>query len=360
MVLWCRQHKWMGFAPQEATLIQIVGAVCTLHNIEHVRRPPKITYISFYRPQWWLRHHRPHPQSYTTSWIPDKLLPQQSSWCTYQETGSLTNFFRDKAVDVSTKKLIFVAIPVNTVLHGCEYWVLKTEHTMRKLGVCYHHLMWRIFGIYIQRVEHDRIKNEEHIHKKINVTGIIHTIRLCQFNWLGKLASQPNSSCLHGFSQAIVTERNVWRSRWIKHTQRLVGLAQSHNLFNVISIALWSWCTWKACRRFPTVSLFAFSVVFACSSASPVIFSVIDLPYDGLNKSWRRCGLYLCWYTSLRMPFSFSFLQIPWYNNLQRRRQIMYGWFRLFEEECNNCVAVVHNYNLFLQSSHPLPSIARN
>jgi hypothetical protein len=38
MVL-CRQHKWMGFAPEEATLIQIVPVVCTLDNIvEHVRR----------------------------------------------------------------------------------------------------------------------------------------------------------------------------------------------------------------------------------------------------------------------------------------------------------------------------------
>jgi hypothetical protein len=33
-----RQHKWMGFAPEEATLIQIVRAVCTLDDIEHVRR----------------------------------------------------------------------------------------------------------------------------------------------------------------------------------------------------------------------------------------------------------------------------------------------------------------------------------
>jgi hypothetical protein len=41
MVL-CRQHKWMGLAPEEATLIQIVRAVCTLDDIryvvEHVRR----------------------------------------------------------------------------------------------------------------------------------------------------------------------------------------------------------------------------------------------------------------------------------------------------------------------------------
>jgi hypothetical protein len=55
-----------------------------------------------------------------------------------QQIGALTNYFLNKAVDLHTKTMIFLAIPVNNVLHGCESWSLKADH-IQKLGVFYHH-----------------------------------------------------------------------------------------------------------------------------------------------------------------------------------------------------------------------------
>jgi hypothetical protein len=54
-----------------------------------------------------------------------------------QQVGGLTNFFLNKAVDLFTKKLIFLAISVNAVLHGCESWALTAQH-INKLQVFFH------------------------------------------------------------------------------------------------------------------------------------------------------------------------------------------------------------------------------
>ena len=108
-----------------------------------------------------------------------------------QQVGGLMNFFLNKDVDHFTKKLIFLAYPVNTVLHGCESWALKAQH-INKLQVFFHRSIRRILGINMHRVEHDHIKNE-HIRNFFGVADIIDEIRLRQFHWLGKLGRQPDS-----------------------------------------------------------------------------------------------------------------------------------------------------------------------
>jgi hypothetical protein len=108
-----------------------------------------------------------------------------------QKVRGLTNFFLNKAVDLFTNKLIFLAIPVNTVLRGCESWALKAQH-INKLQVFFHQLIRRILGINMRRVEHDRIKNEN-IHIFFGVADIIDSIRSRQFQWLRKLTRQPDS-----------------------------------------------------------------------------------------------------------------------------------------------------------------------
>jgi hypothetical protein len=100
-----------------------------------------------------------------------------------QQVGGLTNFFLNKAVELFTKKLIFLAIPVNTVLYGYESWALKAQHISNKLRVFFHRSICRILGINMRRVEHNRIKNE-HIRNCFWCTGIIDSIRPRQFRWL--------------------------------------------------------------------------------------------------------------------------------------------------------------------------------
>jgi hypothetical protein len=38
----------------------------------------------------------------------------------------------------------------------------------------------------------------------------------------------------------------------------------------------------------------------------------------------------------------------------------LYGWFRLFEDRCRNCVGLGTDYYLFLQSNHRVPKDPRN
>ncbi len=44
-----------------------------------------------------------------------------------QQVGDLMPFFRNKAVDRDTKRPIFLAIPVNNVPYGCEFWALEAD-----------------------------------------------------------------------------------------------------------------------------------------------------------------------------------------------------------------------------------------
>jgi hypothetical protein len=88
--------------------------------------------------------------------------------------------------------MIFLAIPVSTVLHGCESWARNAQH-INKLQVFFHQSIRRILCIDKWRVEHERIKNE-YIHNFFSVAeDIIDSIRLRQLQWLGKLERQPDS-----------------------------------------------------------------------------------------------------------------------------------------------------------------------
>jgi hypothetical protein len=107
-----------------------------------------------------------------------------------QQVGALTSFFRNKAVDMDTKRQIFLAIPANTALYGCESWALKAHHR-RKLTSFYHKSIRRILGISMHRVEKDHIKNE-HIRNLFGVADIHDELQLRPFRWLGQLARQPD------------------------------------------------------------------------------------------------------------------------------------------------------------------------
>ena len=88
------------------------------------------------------------------------------------------------------KRQIFLAIPVNTVLYGCETWTLKADHR-RKLTSFYHKSIRRILGISMHRVDKDHIKNE-HIRNIFGVADIHDELQIRTFRWLGQLARQPD------------------------------------------------------------------------------------------------------------------------------------------------------------------------
>jgi hypothetical protein len=125
------------------------------------------------------------------------------------QVGALGNFFRSSA-DLKTKRQIFLAIPVNTALYGCESWALTEEHRKRITGF-YHKAARRILGINMFHVEEFHIRNE-HVRNRLSVPNPLDIIRRRQFNQLGKFARLPEHRAPRQFIAA-----------WVGHSRRSGG-----------------------------------------------------------------------------------------------------------------------------------------
>jgi hypothetical protein len=101
------------------------------------------------------------------------------------QAAALSTFFHSTA-DTWSKRLIFLAIPVNTALYGAESWTLNVELRSRKSSF-YHTTIRQIIGINMHHVAEYQIK-KEHIRNYFSVPDPIDIIRKCQFNLLGKFA----------------------------------------------------------------------------------------------------------------------------------------------------------------------------
>ena len=77
-----------------------------------------------------------------------------------QAMAALRHLWRNPYVDLRAKKLIFLAIPANLLLWGCETWALRQSHIDR-LNVFLHQSIRHILGIRMQDVIDDHISNEQ-------------------------------------------------------------------------------------------------------------------------------------------------------------------------------------------------------
>jgi hypothetical protein len=74
----------------------------------------------------------------------------------------MNELFRCKDISRRTKKFLYHAIPLLTVLWGCETWVLKEEEK-RMLEVFHHGAIRRILGNSRQRVSDEKITREKDV-----------------------------------------------------------------------------------------------------------------------------------------------------------------------------------------------------
>eukprot|EP00978_Attheya_sp_CCMP212_P038155 scaffold186307_cov51-Attheya_sp.AAC.1 len=81
--------------------------------------------------------------------------------------GALREYFRCPQVNLQSKRLIYLAIPINLVLWGVESWAL-TERCYKKLQVFHTRSIWSILQINMTQVEEDRILNHQ-ILKQIDI-----------------------------------------------------------------------------------------------------------------------------------------------------------------------------------------------
>ena len=98
---------------------------------------------------------------------------------------ALMNFWNSKS-DLETKRIIFMALLMQTVLYGCEYWTL-TDQLRGKLSTFQHKSMRRVLGINMHDVQELHIKNAQ-VRSKMCLDNILDTITWRQMSYIGKLA----------------------------------------------------------------------------------------------------------------------------------------------------------------------------
>ena len=74
--------------------------------------------------------------------------------------AALKNLWDNDNIDMKTKYLFFLAIPINLLLWGCESWALK-ETAFDKLDVFIHRSVRRILKIKWSEVMDDHFSNKK-------------------------------------------------------------------------------------------------------------------------------------------------------------------------------------------------------
>ena len=104
----------------------------------------------------------------------------------YRAMGALHSFWRSNEVELYSKYLIFMAIPLNLVLWGCESWALK-ESLIQQIDVFIHRSIRRILNINILDVKEHRIKNTDIRQRFYNIPSAHRLITVRQLKFIGKV-----------------------------------------------------------------------------------------------------------------------------------------------------------------------------
>ena len=101
--------------------------------------------------------------------------------------GKLHSFWKCSEVELHSKCLIFLAMPVNLLLRGCESWSLK-ESLAKSLNVFLHRSIRRMLGITALEVREDHAKNATIRKKFFDMPDVRRMIAARQLLFVGKIA----------------------------------------------------------------------------------------------------------------------------------------------------------------------------
>ena len=128
---------------------------------------------------------------YLGSWISDTLQDDYELDIRLKrakgQMGSLKPFFRCPGIELATKYKVYMAIPVNTALWGCESWSM-TENMRRRIRAFHHQSIRSILRINMHMVETCRIKNPTIRQWFCNTPCILDIAKKRQLDWIGKVA----------------------------------------------------------------------------------------------------------------------------------------------------------------------------
>ena len=103
----------------------------------------------------------------------------------------MPHVFRNSHLSLRVKKLLYLAIPINLVLWGCESWALK--HTdMKKIQVFHSSAIRRILNINMVEVQNEHLSNTI-LYQKFSIDTIEDIMVSRQLRWIGKIARMPEN-----------------------------------------------------------------------------------------------------------------------------------------------------------------------
>ena len=133
---------------------------------------------------------------YLGAWISDTLQDDYELDIRIKKAraqiGSLKPFFQCPFIELPTKCQVYKAIPINTLLWGCESWSL-TESMRQQLEVFHHKSLRHILGVNMFLVETFQLTNEIIRHWCCNMPCILDIITKRQLDWIGQVARMPES-----------------------------------------------------------------------------------------------------------------------------------------------------------------------
>ena len=100
--------------------------------------------------------------------------------------GALAKIKTDASVYNHRKYFIFLAIPINMLLWGCEIWALRTS-LLKKIEVFLHLSIQRILGISMTELKYKRITNETVRTKCFGILNIEEKLAKRQLTFIGKV-----------------------------------------------------------------------------------------------------------------------------------------------------------------------------
>jgi len=106
--------------------------------------------------------------------------------------GALRHFWKNPYADLKAKKQIFLAIPANLLLWGCETWALRQSH-INKLNVFWHRAIRNILGIRMAEVIDDHVSNEQICKIFHDIPDAESILNARSMTFLGKLARAPDT-----------------------------------------------------------------------------------------------------------------------------------------------------------------------
>ena len=98
----------------------------------------------------------------------------------------MPHVFQNKSLSQHVNKLLYMAIPMNLLLWGCETWALK-ESDRRLLQVFHTTSIRRILNINMLEVQMRKITNE-FLYEEFRIDPIAHIMASRQVRWLGNIA----------------------------------------------------------------------------------------------------------------------------------------------------------------------------